>query len=118
MKDMLLVSVDFSALLDRDYCNLLRGQERIAVAVSGGPDSMALCHMLLDYVRENGGAQIEALHVDHGLRTEAAAEARELESRLAGLGVECTILRWEGDKPERKIQESARAARYLSLIHI
>ncbi len=108
MKDMPFSAMDFSAHLERQCGDMLRGISRVAVAVSGGPDSMALCHMLKRW----GEPQVLALHVNHGLRAEAAREARELETRLAGLGIDCKILTWEGEKPDRKIQEAARGARY------
>ena len=108
MKDMPFSAMDFSAHLERRCGDMMRGVSRVAVAVSGGPDSMALCHML----KEWRGPQVLALHVNHGLRPEAGREAQELEMRLAGVGIDCKILTWEGEKPENKVQEAARAARY------
>ncbi len=46
----------------------------ILVGVSGGPDSLALLHALQRWAAETG-AQLHAIHVDHGLRPESAAEA-------------------------------------------
>ena len=86
-------------------------QPRIAVAVSGGPDSMALALLADRWARERGGAAV-GLIIDHGLRPESAAEARLVAGRLAARGMPSDILRWVGDKPARGIQEAARAARY------
>ncbi len=50
----------------------------VAVAVSGGPDSMALCRLLADYAAEHGGPEIYAVTVDHGLRPAARDEALQV----------------------------------------
>lgn len=86
----------------------------IAVGVSGGPDSLALALLLHDWARSHGGA-ILALTVDHGLRPEAAAEARQVGAWLAPRGVDHRILSWTGDKPNSGIQAAARRARYALL---
>ena len=82
--------------------------EPFAVAVSGGPDSLAL--LLLARAAHPG--QFSALTVDHGLRAEAAAEAAMLADVCTGLGVPHATLRWEGAKPIANIQAEARTARY------
>ncbi|HEY5209016.1 MAG TPA: tRNA lysidine(34) synthetase TilS [Stellaceae bacterium] len=87
---------------------------RLAVAVSGGPDSMALLHLAREWVTAHGGA-IAALTVDHGLRPEAAAEAARVGEWCAALGVDHAILRWAGPRPAGDIQAAARAARYRLL---
>lgn len=89
-------------------------QPRIAVAVSGGPDSMALVLLADRWVRQRGGA-VTALIVDHGLRPESAAEAETVAGWLADRGIRRHILRWDGAKPRRGIQEAAREARYSLL---
>lgn len=102
----------FSDILSRDFDEVLKGASRIAVALSGGPDSMALC-WLLDGWAKAAGIEVHALHVDHGLRPESAKEAKALCGMTKGLTqVKLTILRWEGVKPEAGIQEEARKARY------
>lgn len=81
----------------------------VAVAVSGGPDSMALLHMLSDI----GGVRIQALTVDHGLRAESAREAKEVGAWVSGWpNVEHHILKWTGSKPKDALMERAREARY------
>ncbi|MCW8917184.1 MAG: tRNA lysidine(34) synthetase TilS [Magnetovibrio sp.] len=83
---------------------------RIAVAVSGGADSMALC-LLLKRWGDETGVQLSALTVDHGLRNESAAEAEQVASWLRVRGIDHHILNWT-DKPKTRIQERARKARY------
>ncbi len=86
----------------------------LALAVSGGSDSMALALLSRDWVRRRKGRAI-ALIVDHGLRADAAAEARLVGRRLDALGLPHRILRWTGAKPASGIQAAARAARYALL---
>jgi tRNA(Ile)-lysidine synthase len=83
------------------------------VAVSGGPDSMALASMLARYAQEhNNDLAIHALTVDHGLRPESGKEARITGQWMAGWPhTQHHILRWEGDKPKTRVMEEARAAR-------
>jgi tRNA(Ile)-lysidine synthase len=99
----------FEQILSAGFLNALGKAQRVAIGVSGGPDSMALCKLL----SMRGGLEIHALTVDHGLRPEAAAEAAQVGQWLKGWpGVKHSVLKWEGAKPESKIQEKARDARY------
>lgn len=86
----------------------------IAVAWSGGGDSTALLLLARAWVRDRDGALL-ALHVDHGLRADAADEAATLEARARELGVAFAVLRWEGPKPATGVLEAARDARYALL---
>jgi tRNA(Ile)-lysidine synthase len=86
----------------------------VAVAVSGGPDSLALAILADRWARRRGG-MICALSVDHGLRPESGAELRVLHGWLAARAIRHVVLAWVGEKPETRIQERARAARYRLL---
>lgn len=88
----------------------------LAVAVSGGADSMALAVLAWSWAAERGG-RTTALIVDHGLRAESAQEAALTKSRLGALGIEAHVLVWDGDKPEHGIQAAARRARYRLMDH-
>jgi tRNA(Ile)-lysidine synthase len=83
----------------------------IAVAVSGGPDSLALTILVDRWARERGG-QLAALTIDHRLRPEGAEEARILGGWLAARGIAHQVLVWTDPKPTTGIQETAREARY------
>lgn len=85
--------------------------DAVAVAVSGGSDSMALCLLLQTWCRSND-VSLVALTVDHGLRTEAADEALLVKKWLSHHGIEHSILTRTGPKPEAGVQEFARDARY------
>jgi tRNA(Ile)-lysidine synthase len=83
----------------------------LAVAVSGGRDSLALALLAHEWAVAHGG-RVLALIVDHGLRRESADEARATRARLASHGIGSEILLWSGDKPSTGLQQAARAARY------
>ena len=88
---------------------------RLAVAVSGGPDSLALCLLADRWARARGG-NVVGLIVDHGLRPNSAAEARQAAGWLAARGIAPALLRWPGPRPATGIQAAARAARYELLL--
>lgn len=83
----------------------------LAVAASGGADSMALTLLADDWARRQDGAVI-ALTVDHGLRRGSAAEAKQVHDWLSARGIPHHILTWQGPAPERNLQAQARALRY------
>ncbi|MEE8295821.1 MAG: tRNA lysidine(34) synthetase TilS [Sphingomonadales bacterium] len=80
-----------------------------AVAVSGGPDSMALAHLMKDF------GEVHCLTFDHGLRENSANEANQVKGWLEKNGLKQTILEWPGDKPRSGIQAAARSARYQAM---
>ncbi len=86
----------------------------MALAVSGGGDSMALA-VLAAQVLAPRGITLKAYTVDHGLRAGSRSEAEATGARLAALGIAHDILTWEGDKPQSHVQARARAARYALL---
>src|SRR5271163_603629 len=86
----------------------------LAVAVSGGADSLALALLAADWARARGG-RITALTVDHGLRPEAAAEAAQVADWLGARGVAHQTLRHEGARPRGDVQAKARTWRYRLL---
>ena len=90
-------------------------QPFLTVAVSGGPDSVALAILADRWVRERGG-RICAVTVDHRLRRESDGEARLLHSWLSARSIPHQTLVWSGNKPTSGIQEAARAARYSLLV--
>ncbi|KVH93897.1 Lysidine-tRNA(Ile) synthetase [Cynara cardunculus var. scolymus] len=79
----------------------LKPHHRIAVGVSGGPDSMALCLLVADWkscglnVASNGNNDMVdgllAIIVDHGLRSESKDEAEMVQRRVLDIGIRCEI---------------------------
>jgi tRNA(Ile)-lysidine synthase len=107
-----LGSAEFAALIEA--LGPFERRPRLAVAVSGGPDSLCLCLLTADWARAQSGA-VSALIVDHGLRPSAAAEARQVAAWLRARGIDHHVLRWVGAKPASGIQAAAREARYRLL---
>jgi tRNA(Ile)-lysidine synthase len=87
----------------------------LAVAVSGGPDSLALCVLADEWARDRGGRVI-ALVVDHGLRPESASEAHVTRERLAGLRIAAVGLQTSGLRRGPALAARAREARHAALI--
>ena len=96
----------------RDLDAVVAPETSIGLAVSGGPDSLAL--LLL--AAETRPLQVEAATVDHALRPESRAEAEMVAQLCERIGVPHAILTadWER-KPETGIQERARIIRYRLL---
>jgi len=86
----------------------------LALAVSGGADSLALAVLAADWLRARGGRGT-VLTVDHGLRPAAAAEAAWTADAARALGLAHRTLRWRRPAGLRVTQASARAARYRLL---
>jgi tRNA(Ile)-lysidine synthase len=87
----------------------------LLVAVSGGPDSMALLLLVARWANVLRRPPVFCATVDHGLRPNARAEAVQVATWARDAGVPHAILSWDGPKPETRIQESARDARYALL---
>jgi tRNA(Ile)-lysidine synthase len=102
----------FAALMDR--LGPYEPDAHLAVAVSGGADSLALAVLLRDWARARGFLAT-ALVVDHGLRDRSAAEARAVVRSLAAQGLAARVLRARGPKPRANVQAAARAMRYRLL---
>lgn len=93
-------------------CLVKRG-DTIAVAVSGGPDSLALLHAL-SFLQVDFGFRLAALSIDHGLRAEAAGEVETVERFCARLKIPFWSRRLSlEDGPN--LQARARDARYRAL---
>lgn len=88
----------------------------VALAVSGGPDSLALLVLAAHWrKRRRRGPRLLAVTVDHGLRKEARREAAAVKRLAGSLGVPHRTVRWTGAKPSTGLQAKAREARYRLL---
>lgn len=92
-----------------DLARLWPEGERLGLAVSGGPDSLAL--LLLAEAAMPG--RVEVATVDHGLRPESASEAARVLELCAGHGIPCEMLQVKVGAGN--LQEQARLARYRAL---
>jgi tRNA(Ile)-lysidine synthase len=93
---------------------LAADEAAVAVAVSGGSDSIALLALAVDWGRKRG-RRIEAATVDHGLRPEAAEEAAGVARLCERLGVGHSILHWRRKKTGTVAQAEARRGRHALL---
>jgi tRNA(Ile)-lysidine synthetase-like protein len=98
---------------------------RVAVALSGGPDSLALADLAAEWharASARGGGAPEpplALVVDHRLRPESSAEAARAAAAAERLGLRARVLAvdWRGAPPHAAAAgAAARAARYAALL--
>ncbi|MBO7509031.1 MAG: tRNA lysidine(34) synthetase TilS [Alphaproteobacteria bacterium] len=89
-----------------DFMGKYVGQ-KIAVGVSGGVDSVALLHWLVEM-----GMDVVCLHVNHCLRPAADTEAKYVQDLCKKLNVPCHVFKWCGDKPKTGLEDAARVARY------
>lgn len=87
---------------------------RLAAAVSGGADSMALALLADAWARARGGTML-ALIVDHGLRAESTDEAAATVARLDARGIATRLLRLDGLAHGTALAERARDARFAVL---
>ena len=90
---------------------LTKPPDRIAVAVSGGGDSIALLHAFRRYTQQSGQL-LFAVTVNHGLRPEASDEAQFVADFCADHDVPHQILRWKHKAETGNLQDQARRARY------
>jgi tRNA(Ile)-lysidine synthase len=92
---------------------LVQPGERVLCAVSGGPDSIAMLHALVA-IEPESSLVLEVATVDHGLRPEAADEARRVVAHAADLGLPARVVSL-ALPPGAGAQERARDARYEAL---
>jgi tRNA(Ile)-lysidine synthase len=94
----------------------LRRAPALVLAVSGGPDSVALMWLVARWRKSLvHGPRLIVITVDHGLRKEAAREAREVKRLARSLDLPHRTMRWTGVKPKTGLPAAARDARYRLL---
>jgi len=90
--------------------------QRLLVAFSGGLDSRVLLESLVRYPQIRRGAQLEAVHVDHGLHPDSAGWTEQCRRLCRSLGVPIWLRRVVvGDDERDGIEAAARRARYAAL---
>jgi tRNA(Ile)-lysidine synthase len=97
-----------------EFSAALKVKEDLAVAVSGGPDSLALAYLTKCYSLKNK-IKVKYYIVNHNLRNESLLEAETVKKILKRIDIQCTILNWDGKKPSKNIQAKARDKRYSLL---
>ena len=86
-------------------------EKNFVIAVSGGPDSMALAFLAKVYSIKNEIVP-KFFIVDHNLRPESGKEAKLVKKVLKQFSINSEILKWRGKKPSKNIQSLARKKRY------
>jgi tRNA(Ile)-lysidine synthetase-like protein len=101
-----------------DERRLFGRRDRLIVAVSGGADSVCLLDVLCR-LRQPAGRGLVAVHVDHGFRADAAADAAFVAELAGRMGVPSEIARVDGPGYARAhklgIEQAGRALRYRAL---
>jgi tRNA(Ile)-lysidine synthase len=88
----------------------------IVLAVSGGPDSLALMWLAARWRKAlKRGPALTVVTIDHGLRRDSAGEARAVKRLARTLKLPHRTLRWTDDKPTAGLPAAAREARYRLL---
>jgi tRNA(Ile)-lysidine synthase len=98
---------------------MVKAGERVLIAVSGGPDSLALLH-LFDTWKQSLGIFLHVACMDHGLRGEASEkEALWVKEVCVSRGIPCTIGYWD-KRPGAGLspQDAARRARRAFLLEV
>ena len=98
----------------KEFSISLNLTENIAVAVSGGPDSLSLAYLVKCFELKNK-IKTKFFIVDHRLRKESSIEAKKVKNILKKFDIDCEILKWNGKKPTKNIQSIAREKRYFLL---
>ena len=80
----------------------------LAIAVSGGGDSVSCLHFLAAELPKN---QLFILHFDHNLRADSAGDAEFVRNLAESLGIRFLSAEWS-EKPSGNLQQAARQARY------
>ncbi len=100
---------------------MLLGGEKVVVAVSGGPDSMALLHLLCALQGELS-LRLHVVTVDHGIHRSSAAHAEFVRRTAASWGVPVSAARVDARARARKLrvtlEEAARALRYGAMTRV
>ena len=98
----------------KKFENNLPVKKNFIVAVSGGPDSLALSFLVKIYsIRKS--IDVKYFIVDHRLRKNSTAEAKYVQKKLKDFSIKLNILTWKGTKPKNNIQSIAREKRYKLL---
>jgi len=91
----------------------LKNPNKVAVSVSGGPDSLALSFLVLCYkFKKKINIHASFYLINHGLRNNSYEEAISVKNILRLNEIDLKILHWKGKKPKSNIQNLARKKRY------
>ena len=98
----------------KKFENIFKLKQAFIVAVSGGPDSLALCYLTKIYSLKHS-INVKYYLVNHKLRNNSSLEAKFVKRLLKKNLINLNILSWNGKKPSNNIQGIARKKRYQLL---
>ncbi|MFL2510431.1 MAG: tRNA lysidine(34) synthetase TilS [Alphaproteobacteria bacterium] len=110
---MKILQNSFNQYLNKNY--FFEKKPNIAVAVSGGPDSMCLIHLLNNWINLNRG-NLVALIIDHQLRKESKKESHLIKNYLLKNKISTKIIKINKKLVIKKNMKEARENRYDKLI--
>lgn len=96
-----------------DRCQLWPTSGRVLAAVSGGPDSMALAHMLANFKKQKLISELIILHVDHGARAESQKEGLMVKAWAQSEGLPFILKELKLELNRGNFEATARSERYL-----
>ncbi len=118
MERLRVMTIEDAVRSALERCGLAREDAVLVAAVSGGPDSMALLHILLALSKELG-FRLSAAHFNHRIRASAAGDARFVSNVCKRMGVECVVGAKDVPQYAREnklsLETAAREARYAFL---
>ena len=100
----------------KDFEKNLQINDDFIVAVSGGPDSLALSFLSKLYAIKNS-LKVKYFIVDHKLRKNSTKETKFVKRLTKKIDINLSVLTWTGKKPTTNIQSIARKKRYNLLIN-
>ncbi len=96
--------------------NSIKLDESFIVAVSGGPDSLALTYLTKIYSIKKS-INVKYFIIDHRLRRDSTSETKVIKKLLKNYDIDLKVLNWHGIKPTSNIHSKARTKRYDLLIN-
>ena len=95
----------------------LNSNNKFILGLSGGIDSMALLHLIRDFIDDNRNVPINCIPIiiDHNLRDESENESKEVKKISQNLGFNTQIKKINSSKPNGNIQNWARKQRRIIL---
>ena len=106
---MKLTNKEFIKNIEKKYT--FEKKPSVAVAVSGGPDSMSLLFLVNAFIKYKKG-KLMALIVDHRIRKNSKEEAKFISTYLDKNNINSQILTVNKDKVSKKSMNEARDNRY------
>lgn len=99
-------------LVDVKYLSmLLANSNKILIGVSGGADSMALLHQILQY-RDILNKEFKVLHVDHQINKASSSWAKTVNDYCVDHNIDCTVVKVDIAQYGNNLEQAARNARY------